>query len=224
MSFSQELWKAIEGNGVYQKTLQHPFNEELKKGTLSLERFQFYVQQDSLYLTDFGRALALLAAKCHAPKDVDLFLDFSKGCFIVEQALHEDFFKQFKIAEPSLDKAPGCFMYTNYLLATCALDSLEVGMAALLPCFWMYNEIGHAIHKEAVSPNPYQAWIDTYAGEEFDEIVRKAIDFTDRIAEKASNSTRAQMKEAFVYAARMEYYFWDSAYRLEAFEPKPTRS
>ena len=63
MSFSKTAWNAIEY--TYKSILEHPFNRELTEGTLETEKFQFYMKQDSLYLVDFARALAMTAS-CHS--------------------------------------------------------------------------------------------------------------------------------------------------------------
>jgi thiaminase/transcriptional activator TenA len=89
-----------------------------------------------------------------------------------------------------------------------------VVLAALLPCFWVYLEVGKDIHGRAAKPNPYQAWIDTYAGEEFATAVQAVIATTDAAASGASERTRQSMHTAFTRATQLEWMFWDSAYRL----------
>ena len=66
------------------------------------------------------------------------------------------------------------------------------------------------------SGNPYQAWIDTYSGEEFHNAVSAMIAATDEAAETASSSLRERMHAAFVRATQLEWMFWDSAFRLES--------
>jgi thiaminase (transcriptional activator TenA) len=66
-----------------------------------------------------------------------------------------------------------------------------------------------------VKPNPYQAWIDTYAGEEFHRAVQAVIEATDEVAQAASPALRERMHWAFTRATQLEWAFWDSAYRLE---------
>lgn len=89
-------------------------------------------------------------------------------------------------------------------------------MAALLPCFWIYAEVGCDIHARSVAGNPYQAWIATYAGEEFHvhARVRALCATVDRLANEATPATRATMHAAYRDAARQEWMFWDSACRL----------
>jgi thiaminase/transcriptional activator TenA len=109
---------------------------------------------------------------------------------------------------------PVCDHYVSYLLRIAALEPYPVVLAALLPCFWIYLEVGINIHARAAKPNPYQAWIDTYAGDEFENAVRAVIDTTDAVAARASEETLTAMHAAFTRATQLEWMFWDSAYRL----------
>ena len=90
MSFSKTVWAEI--TPIYKSIIEHPFNQELAQGTLAKEKFQFYMKQDSLYLVDFARALALAASKAQNPDDLVLLLDFSKGAIVAERGLHEFYF------------------------------------------------------------------------------------------------------------------------------------
>ena len=86
--------------------------------------------------------------------------------------------------------------------------------AAILPCFWIYKKVGdHILETQNSKNNPYKNWIDTYSGEEFAEGVKKAITYTDRMAENSTPEIRSQMLEAFITASKLEYNFWDAAYR-----------
>ena len=216
MTFTKSLWDEIAG--IYQAIIDHPFNRELETGTLPVEKFKFYIQQDALYLVDFSRALAIVGSKARLPGRILDFLEFAKNGLVVERALHEEYFQRFDVA-PNVEQAPGCFAYTNYLVATASHRSFEEAVAALLPCFWIYREVGMHILGQSVLENPYRLWVDTYAGEEFAAAVRRAIDITDDVAEEATQEARQRMTEAFVLSSRLEWMFWDSAYRMEAWSP-----
>lgn len=212
MKFTDELWELALP--VYQKIEAHPFNQELKNGTLPIEKFKFYIFQDSLYLADFARALATAGTKADNSQLLLDFLGFAQNAILVERALHDSYFKDFEI-EAGGEKAPGCFAYTQYLLSTSAFDSFEVTVAALLPCFWIYKKVGDYIYANQTKPNSYQSWIDAYAGEDFARSVEKALEICNTVAEGASDSVREKMKSAYLMASRLEYVFWDSAYRTE---------
>jgi len=216
MTFTKRLWVRIAG--IYQAIIDHPFNRELAQGTLPVEKFKCYIQQDALYLVDFSRALAIVGAKSRLPGRILDFLEFAKDGLVVERALHEEYFRRFEVT-PEVEQAPGCFTYTNYLVATASHRSFEDAVAALLPCFWIYREVGMHIVGQSVPENPYQLWVDTYAGDEFAAAVRRAIDITDEVAGKVTEEARQRMTEAFVLSSRLEWMFWDSAYRMERWKP-----
>lgn len=211
MSFSNQLWQAIEP--TYQKILAHSFIQEFITGTLSQQRFAFYLQQDAIYLQDFARALALAASKAETIPDILTCLEFAKSALTAECELHESFFKQFNI-QPVTQKSSGCFAYTNYLLATAANQPFPIITAALLPCFWIYRDVGRHVAKNVKQSHPYQAWIDMYVGLEFDTSVEMAIAMLDRAARSATEKTRQLMLEAFMTSSQLEWAFWDSAYNF----------
>ena len=216
MSFSKVAWATIEP--IYQSIIEHPFNLELAKGTLAKEKFQFYIKQDSLYLVDFARALAVAASRASSPDELVLLVDFSKGAIIAERELHEFYFDFYRL-KLDVEKAPGCFTYTHFLISTATNSSYEESLAALLPCFWIYQKVAQHVYKTTIKDNPYQKWIDTYAGENFQGIVQSAIKLTDRVAEDLNKKQIKKMLETFVLSTRLEWMFWDSAYRMETWQP-----
>ncbi len=217
MSFSEEAWRRI--GPLYDAILALPFNRELAAGTLSRERFTFYMLQDAHYLTHFARALAVTAARAPDEEAIIQLAGSARAAVVVERELHAGFFEAFGITPAqaaATEPSPTCEHYTHYLLALAHNAPYEVSVAALLPCFWIYWEVGRHLLAIARPDNPYQAWIDTYADEAFAEGVRKVIAISDRVAAGATPAVRAQMQAAFLRAAQLEWMFWDSAYRLEA--------
>lgn len=213
MSFSQEVWQ--RNFGLYQNTLALPFNQELAQGILSPETFSHYVIQDAHYLLAYGRALAVCAAKAFEADEVIQFSEAAKIAIVVERSLHNGFMQDFGISREQFENTSltlACHHYTSYLQATAWAESYPVVLAALLPCFWIYAEVGKAIVDNAAPHNPYQAWIDTYAGEEFHAAVRQVIATIDRVAERCDADTLAKMHQAYTHAAKLEWLFWDSAY------------
>lgn len=214
-NFSTQAWH--NNLPLYERILAMPFNTELAAGTLREDRFRHYIIQDAHYLEGFARALALASAKAENADQIVQFAEAAKTAIIVERALHADYFAKFGVTPADFAAAqptPVCDHYVSYLLRTAALAPFPVVLAALLPCFWIYLEVGKNIHARAATPNPYQAWIDTYAGEDFASAVRAVIATTDQVADRASDDTRAAMHAGFTRATQLEWMFWDSAYRL----------
>ncbi|WP_338561098.1 thiaminase II [Acinetobacter sp. KS-LM10] len=213
MSFSKDVWQRNEA--LYQKTLALPFNQELALGKLDKDVFCHYVIQDAHYLLAYGRALAVCGAKAF---DADAVIQFTQGAreaIIVERSLHDGFMQEFGISREDFENTPmtpACHHYTSFLTATAWAESYPVVLASLLPCYWIYAEVGKDIVRHAVKDNPYQAWIDTYSGEHFNEEVRKVIAIIDHVAAQSDAETVKKMHEAYTKGAELEYLFWDSAY------------
>ncbi len=223
-SFTDELWMSIEP--IYAAILRHPFIAGLTDGSLPRERFEFYAVQDALYLREFARALAIAAAR--APKDdwIVMLADHAAGALRVERTLHEEFFREFKLTSEAVvatPLAPTTLAYTNYLLAVAYGAPFHEALAALLPCYWIYWEVGKELAR-AGSPDPlYERWIGTYGSEEFGAIVGAVLEATNEGAAQIGHAERAAMRRHFRTTSRYEWLFWDMGYRCEQwpFEDAP---
>src|SRR3954452_8278496 len=93
--FTDAMWAEIRP--IYDAILGLPFNRELAAGTLSRERFSFYMVQDAHYLGAFARALATAAAKATTPEAQVKFAKSAHDAIVVERTLHQGFFHDFGI-------------------------------------------------------------------------------------------------------------------------------
>ena len=217
MRFTDELWRAVEP--IYAAILRHPFLTGLTGGSLPRESFQFYAVQDALYLRQFARALSIVAARAPQDEWIIMFNEHAAGTLKVERALHESFFREFGLRPEQVaatPPAPTNLAYTSYLLAVAYGATFHEALAALLPCYWIYWEVGKALER-AGSPEPlYQRWIGTYASEAFGGLVRGVLDATNAAAAPLPLPDQEAMRRHFVTASRYEWMFWDMGYRREA--------
>lgn len=201
-------------NSILQQIKDHPFIVELMNGTLPKETFYFYIHQDALYLAEYKKVLAQVGVLCNNEKHTQFFLDAATGIIHVEDALHQHFLKdQAAVKELS----PTCELYTSYLSKMANTRSLEEALAAVLPCFTIYKEVGDFILENQTNAdnNPYQDWINTYGGEEFAHSVQQAIAITIHYAAAVPTEKIERMNHAFRRASQLEWMFWDSAYQHE---------
>ncbi|MCM8748564.1 thiaminase II [Thermomicrobiaceae bacterium CFH 74404] len=214
--FTAELWTSIEG--IYQAILAHPFIRGLTDGSLPEPAFRYYVIQDALYLQDYARCLALAGAKSPVDAWCEMFAEHAKTALVVERSLHEGFFQGWSLSPEAIyrtPKAPTNLAYTSYLLRVAHARPFEEVVGAVLPCYWIYWEVGKHLEREG-SPNPlYRRWIDTYASEEFGTVVQQVLEVMDRAVEDLPEGRRAPVREHFVTTSRYEWMFWDAAYRQE---------
>ena len=215
-AFTGELWASIES--IFAAILRHPFVAGLTDGSLTPNRFRFYAVQDALYLRDFARALSIAAAR--APRDewIIMFDDHAAGALRVERQLHEGFFSAWGLGPADVAAtplAPTNAAYTSYLLAVAYGRPFHEALAALLPCYWIYWEVGKALER-AGSPDPlYARWIGTYAAEEFGGLVRAVLDAVNTLASQLRPGELDAMRRHFVTTSRYEWMFWDMGYRRE---------
>ena len=216
-SFTTTMWQEMAP--LYRAILDLPFNRELAAGSLRRDRFLFYMIQDAHYLGQFARALAVVAAKAPDAEGQTRFAHAAHEAIVVERALHQGFFAEFGLGEiefRATPPSPTCAAYGDFLLATAYGEPYGVGVAAVLPCFQIYHEVGLHLYGLAAPANPYQKWIDTYRDEGFGEAVRAVLVHADAAFARAGDGEREGMRAAYLRAARYEWMFWDSAWRLEA--------
>lgn len=209
-SFCETAWEATAALRASIHNL--PFNRELSAGTLDQARFQFYITQDAMYLEQYSRILAMAGVRGPDGATLRLFAENALEAVAVEQALHAEYLGRFGGDPSKAEPSPECLGYTSFLLATAYHEPWEVLMAALLPCFWLYWDVGCVINQQAAADNPYRAWIDTYADEGFGTAVEAVKAATDAAADAASAPVRRRMDTAFLRSCQYEYLFWDGAY------------
>lgn len=216
-SFAAEAWAKTTSIRAAIDGL--PLLKALSEGTLERDVFRHYMLQDALYLNQYSRSLAIMATKAPDSEQLTVFLKMAQKAIEVEQSLHAGFLDQFGLsidevagAEPS----PTCLAYTDFVLATVHHNSYAVGLTAILPCAWIYWDVGETIKSRPAMPgNPYQAWIDAYGNPDFAAGARQTIALTERAAQAASPAERAQMMAVFTRACQYEWMFWDSAWNTE---------
>lgn len=216
--FTEEAWEMIAP--IYKQIRQHPFNRELADGTLQKKRFVHYTSQDVLYLTRFAKALTLLATKLDDPTDVKAVLDLARRCLLDEKEAQAKAARRFGLpVDATVGILPSTESYTNFLLRVAAFGSREELAAALLPCFWIYLELARDLKAVSVANNPYAGWIETYSSESYVETVHCMQELTNKLAQGIVVEMREKMLETFQMAARMEWYFWEAAYKQERWRP-----
>jgi thiaminase/transcriptional activator TenA len=215
-SFTGELWDGIAD--IYSAILAHPFIRGLTDGTLPAESFAFFVVQDGLYLKQYARALAAVASRAPRPAAAAMFARHAADAVAVEQELHAELLPALGISAAeaaAAEPAPTNLAYTSYLLATVHGGTYAEGVGAVLPCYWIYWEVGSHLLRLG-SPDPrYQRWIDTYGGEEFGMVARDVIAEADTAGALLSESERALVRRHFRTTSRYEWMFWDMGYRRE---------
>lgn len=203
---------------VLERVLDHPFLRGLGDGTLDGGAFRFFVVQDAIYLRDYARALALLGARAPDEASLLLFTRHAINALEVERSLHGELFGEFGIDAGralATEPAPTCLAYTSYLLRVAQGGSFAEGLGAILPCYWLYGEVGRTLLGPG-SPNPlYQRWIESYADAGYGAVVEEVLAVVDRVWPGLGSGERTRLLQHARRTSRYEWCFWDMAWRQE---------
>jgi thiaminase/transcriptional activator TenA len=217
MTFTEELWAG--NTDIFAAILAHPFIAGLTDGTLPPAAFAHFLVQDGLYLRDYARALAVVAARAPESAAMQMFARHAADAVADELVLHSTLLPELGISAAAAREAepsPVNLAYTSYLLATAWGGSYAEGIGAVLPCYWIYWEVGKELVRRG-SPDPrYQRWIETYSSGDFAGVVRDVIAEADRVGDFLSQPERSLVARHYRRTSRYEWMFWDSAYRQES--------
>lgn len=209
------------------------FLNRLADGSLDARSFANYLLQDGLYLDGYAKALSLLAAKAGDRGESRFWANAAATAINVEESMHAALLADARLAPARASllggaaaptPSPTTLGYVSSLIATCATDSYAVGVASVLPCFWIYAHVGKVLVGRARhlgAGHPYRTWVDTYDSAEFDASTRAAVGLLERQLQAATADHRARMQAAFRQASTYELHFWAMAHRLQGWELAP---
>ncbi|SET36656.1 thiaminase (transcriptional activator TenA) [Salinibacillus kushneri] len=216
MKFSEQVRK--EANRYWEASFEHPFVTGIGDGTLPLEKFRYYVMQDSYYLSHFARVQSLGAAKAPDLYTTNRLAHHASGTYEAELELHRTFSDLLNITEEEqqqFEPSPTAYAYTSHIYRAAYNGHLGDTIAALLPCYWLYYDVGEKLKNCKPNEPVYQKWIEAYGGDWFKSLVEEQIVRLDNIAEQCTKEDQERMKNDFVISSAYEYLFWEMAYKEE---------
>ena len=224
---TKEIWNHVDE--ILTATENLTYLGELAAGNLDPEAFTNYLLQDEIYLDSYAKAMSLLAAKAPVNTDSRFWANSAGTAVTVENEMHEALLAspEFASLVPGLLKdglpvpSPTTLGYASFLVATAATRPYEVGVAGVLPCFWVYAHIGKVLTRlvgDQLASHPYREWIEAYDSEEFDASTRGAAEILERELAAARPAERAEMFRVFEQACMYELHFWASAREIQRFE------
>ena len=208
---------------IWQGLHAHPFITELAGGTLPIDKFRFFLEQDNLYLQDYARCLAMGAAKSRNEVELRYFVTDLNQVLDHELPSNRDLLERVT-QMGALDRggasgmAPANVAYTSYMRSLALHGGpLEI-MASLLPCAWSYIEIATALADRVDRDHPvYADWVGYFSLPANVEMVAEMRrDFDRLVAEEASGEARwEEIDRIFATSSRLEHQFWEMAYTFE---------
>jgi thiaminase/transcriptional activator TenA len=199
---------------IIEKAINHPFNMDLKNGVLHTENFFNFLKQDALYLKDYAEALTQVIQFCNNRDHINDLIAFKNDTLAMERSLINyfvSFNNHYRFFQPANRKDPYIDAYSRHILRTTSQHPVEVGLASLTPCFWLYYALGQDMSKNDHSKNPYQKWIHTYNDPLFTIAYHKFIAIINSFS--PNEIVLKKMIAAFQTSAQYELEFWNSIYK-----------
>jgi len=200
----------------WQASFNHPFVQGIADGRLAPEKFRRYLIQDRYYLTAFADLHGQAAQLTTAQPLHDLLQAAADGLADGEAQVRAMFFEQLAITPQEIARnpmAPTTTAYISHMQAQVASHDVAVILAGLLPCSWLYLEIGERLIAHSSPVPEYAQWIATYAAPELKTTVQAYRDFLDSLT--VNQAQAAQIKRAFLLSSIYELNFWQMAWTNE---------
>ncbi|MBA2679906.1 MAG: TenA family protein [Ktedonobacteraceae bacterium] len=189
MSLAKYLW--TENRDLAQTTLEHPFVQGLRLGSLPLQNFQSYIAQDAYFLEAFARAYALALAYSPDQHGLHEFFDLLAGVQ-EELRLHASYAASWDVDLTHVIPAGATLAYTEFLLSTASLRRVGETCAAMTPCMRLYAFLGQSLAaNSAQGEHRYTEWIQTYASPDFEALATRLEALLDHYADDVPAIHRA---------------------------------
>ncbi|MGH7856035.1 MAG: thiaminase II [Candidatus Binatia bacterium] len=220
MRLTERLRKTVEP--IWEAQRRHPFVRGIADGTLSRERFQYWIRQDYAFLVEYARLLALAAARSPDLETMGRFASLLSSTLETEMSMHRAYAAELGIGAAELEatrRAPTCQAYTDFLVRTAAAADFVELVGAMLPCMWGFSEIGRRLAEEPhAADSRYARWIEMYADPAFADLAEWCRGLLDRLAEGLSERELRRIEAAFVTSSRFEWRFWEMCWQREDWE------
>ncbi len=217
MRFTERLHRAAAP--VWADYHTHPFVTGIGDGSLSIERFRFFLLQDYLYLYDYAKVFALGVIKSSSPEEMRFFSANVDAVLNGEMNTHRAYMKRLGITD---EQAGAVTMslpnraYTSYMLSVGYTGGVPEVLAAILACSWSYAEIGLRLAKKpGAAEHPfYGEWIEGYASAEYQATNDALIERMDALSQGLSPARLDFLEEVFLHCSRFEACFWEMSWEM----------
>jgi thiaminase (transcriptional activator TenA) len=195
---------------------RHPFVLGIADGSLPEAAFRHYLVQDYLFLIHFARAYGLAAFKGETLADIRAAAAGLSAIVDREMRLHVVYCAGWGLDEAAMAAVPeadATIAYTRFVLERGLAGDLLDLQTALAPCIVGYADIGRMLTADLgtrLDGNPYRAWIESYAADDFQQV---AVDHAEQMqmlaARRGGDARFESLRLTFRQATRLEAAFWE---------------
>ena len=216
MNNLSKILKDENYNNWRRANFDHPFVQELGKGILPLNKFQYYLKQDYVFLINYCKVLALAASKSSSENMMKRWVSLLNETLNSEMELHRNFCSDFGISISNLEKTiadTSTKNYCDFLIENANQNSEKFIAVSLLPCQWGYQEIAQNFEKNKFEKGSFhKTWVESYSSNEYQEVTDWLIKYVDEVGKNSTSEEVEKYKKLFKLGIEFEIGFWDSAW------------
>jgi len=183
-----------------------PFTWAIINNDLSKEVLANFIEQEEYFLQEYDRAKTIIAEKL--PPDLAKQFQSANRCTSQnERKLLDSFKVQFKLGSPTGHIAPITQAYSEYLIYTAKHEPVACAVAATLPCYSTYLQLGEFIAQHISLQHPYAVWSKNYVSHDFRQSTEKQTRLFDLLGDKAPEKIRNRMMLHYEKSIQFELDF-----------------
>lgn len=206
---------------IWEQYYTHPFVSGITDGSLSIEKFKYYLIQDYLYLFDYAKVFAMGIVKARDPQTMRAFAQYVHSILDGEMDIHKGYMTRLGITQEQAESAQPALTnvsYTAYMRVIAQEEGAAEIVTAILSCAISYEHI--AKHMLQVNPKAaehpfYGEWVASYASEDYAADNRALCALLDRLTVHYNEDQIVRLTQIFVACSEYERMFWDMAWNME---------
>ena len=183
--------------------LEHPFVRRLADGSLDRGAFGRYIAQDTFFLREFLQGYAMAAAKCAGSLDQVRCFHKLMGGVLDELQLHSACAAKWRVDLSHVRPLRPTRAYTDFLRRTAWHSGVDEIVSAMVPCMRLYAFLGTELVEHRYAGHPFEEWITTYAGADFQALATELEAVLDAVANDTAN-----VRYVYRYAMQCELDFF----------------
>lgn len=213
------LWEATVG--LRARIDELDFVRGLGDGLLEHGSFAFYLAQDAIYLRGYARAMARASELAPRFHEQVFWAAGARNALEAELDLHRNWLGSAggtgveevpaATADPDPAAGPVTSGYLEHLLGRDRSMEEHIEYArlvgAVLPCFWVYADVGARLQRLNHADHPYRDWLETYADPGFAAATGQAIAILETVL-GGNAAERQAAREAFTASVQWEHDFF----------------
>lgn len=126
---------------IRNQCLNHPFLQEMARGTLPEEKMKVYMIQDSLYLRDYARMYSAAIYNSHSILNIQMYYMLLGFVTDGESVTRLNYLKKYGLTDNYIDKMTKFSenkSYTNHMLEYAEKGEIPEILMAIVPCLFGY--------------------------------------------------------------------------------------